>query len=341
MDGRHQASNGPPRVGMNRGTMKHRLLTSVVAALVAGLSAAYAAGTPVDQVSLTAASVPVAKLNVPCANTDAFAAANGLASDACGTASDVFPAALASAAPIAVLSGKNDSAATNIVLGDNLALNLGGATLKDTSLASLTPYAGSLQEEVSRPLAQATFAGVSWNVAPWASLSLIAAQSTADNPFDREALNSLTKASQSVSANASARLGDNWITTVSYSQSASQLNLRSATLLGDDDLLRGHGLGLSVAKRGLFGNNDSLDIGITRKLQSYTTAIDLTGDDGFGASLQGSNLTVPETDFEVGYVTTFLDGALALQANAAYQTNVAGQNDKNSLTVLSRAKFNF
>ena len=321
--------------------MKRRLFTSAVVALVAGLSVAYAAGTPLGHVSLTDASVPVAKLNVPCAGSQAFAAANGLAGDACSAVPNEFPAALASAAPIAVLSGTNDSGIASVKLSDDLALNLGGSTLADAPLANLTPYTGSLQEEASRPLAQATLAGVSWNVAPWASLGVIAAQSTADNPFDREAANSLTKASQSISANASARLGDNWVTTVSYSQSASQLNLRSASLLGDDDLLHAHGLGLSVAKRGLFGNNDALDIGITRKLQSYTAGIDLTGDDGFGASLPGNNLTVPETDFEVGYVTTFLDGALALQANAAYQTNVAGQNDKNSLTVLSRAKFNF
>ena len=49
----------------------------------------------------------------------------------------------------------------------------------------------------------------------------------------------------------------------------------------------------------------------------------------------------PETDVELGYVTTFLDGALALQANAGYQMNLAGQKGQNSVTVLSRAKINF
>ena len=33
----------------------------------------------------------------------------------------------------------------------------------------------------------------------------------------------------------------------------------------------------------------------------------------------------PETDIEVGYVTTFLDGSVALQTNASYQMNFAGQ----------------
>ena len=48
-----------------------------------------------------------------------------------------------------------------------------------------------------------------------------------------------------------------------------------------------------------------------------------------------------ETDLQLGYVTTFLDGALALQANAGYQMNSAGQPGNNGVAVLSRAKINF
>lgn len=316
--------------------MYGRLLKAgfAAAALIAGLSAAHAAdGAGVlDHVSLgTAASV--AKLDVPCASSNAFDLACSPASDA------LFPATLASAQPIAVLS----SAAGAIKLTDDLDFNFGGATLSPPPLAQLQPFTGSMLEEAARPLAQASFAGVSWNLAPWASLSLIAAQSTASDPFDKQTLNSLAKSQQTMTAGASARLGDNWVTTVSYGQGTSQLNLRSGSLLGDDDLLHSHTLGLSIAKRGLFGNNDSLDIGIARKLQSYTPDIDFSGDDGFDPTLlaKGNALSVPETDFEVGYVTTFLDGALALQANAGYQANVYGQNGQNALTVLSRAKFNF
>jgi hypothetical protein len=329
-----------------RGTMHGRLLIagSAAAALIAGLSVALAAEGSLDRVSL-GGTVPVAKLNVPCAQ-DAFGAANG---DACGPASDaLFPQALASSAPIAALSATPSSGNAAIKLTDDLNMNFAGTSLAPVSPSSFSatnpaPFSGSILEEQSRPLEEASFAGVSWNVAPWASLSMIAAQSTANDPFDRDAISSLTKSSQSLNAGASARLGDNWVTTVSYGQGVSQLNLRSVSLLGDDDLLHSHALGLSIAKRGLFGNNDSLDIGITRKLQSYTANIDLTGNDGFdpGPFAKGNGLTVPETDFEVGYVTTFLDGALALQANAGYQTNVAGQNGQNALTVLSRAKFNF
>lgn len=325
--------------------MRSRLLIagSAAAALVAGLSVALAGS--LDRVSLGDAA-PLAKLNTPCVQ-DAFGAATGLAG--CGSESNaLFPQALVTSAPIAVLGATTDSSAAAVKLTDDLDLNFGGTALAPVGLSSVgpanpAPFSGSILEEQSRPLEEASFAGVSWNVMPWASLSVIAAQTTANDPFDREALSSLTKSAQSVNAGASARLGDNWVTTVSYGQGTSQLNLRSGSLLGsDDDLLHSHALGLSIAKRGLFGNNDSLDIGIARKLQSYTPNINFSGDDSLGANLlPGNNLTVPETDFEVGYVTTFLDGALALQANAAYQTNVNGQNGQNSLTVLSRAKFNF
>jgi hypothetical protein len=51
--------------------------------------------------------------------------------------------------------------------------------------------------------------------------------------------------------------------------------------------------------------------------------------------------TTPETDIEVGYVTTFLDGSLALQANASYQMNFAGQTGTNAVSLLSRARIKF
>jgi hypothetical protein len=51
--------------------------------------------------------------------------------------------------------------------------------------------------------------------------------------------------------------------------------------------------------------------------------------------------TTPETDIEVGYVTTFLDGSLALQTNAAFQMNYAGQSGTNAVSLLSRARIKF
>ena len=48
-----------------------------------------------------------------------------------------------------------------------------------------------------------------------------------------------------------------------------------------------------------------------------------------------------ETDIQLGYVTNFLDGAVALQTNAGYQTNAQGQPGATSVSLLSRAKIKF
>jgi hypothetical protein len=105
---------------------------------------------------------------------------------------------------------------------------------------------------------------------------------------------------------------------------------------------------VAIAKHGLFGG-DSLGLALSQQSVPSFGDVDLgdspTADpfDGFISSatrpiLNGSK---PETDLQLGYVTTFLDGALALQANAGYQMNSAGQPGNNGVAVLSRAKINF
>ena len=49
----------------------------------------------------------------------------------------------------------------------------------------------------------------------------------------------------------------------------------------------------------------------------------------------------PESDVQLGYVTNFLNGAVSLQTNAAYQTNYQGQPGATSVSLLSRAKIKF
>ena len=48
-----------------------------------------------------------------------------------------------------------------------------------------------------------------------------------------------------------------------------------------------------------------------------------------------------ENDIQLGYVTNFMNGAVALQTNAAYQTNAQGQRGATSVSLLSRAKIKF
>ncbi len=161
---------------------------------------------------------------------------------------------------------------------------------------------------------------------------------------------STSDAANTTALGVSARVGfgDGWVTTASYSEGITQLDLKPNGLITSADALHSRAYGIAVAKHGLFGN-DSLGFAVTRPIQIYAgganvTAADDVDDEGnliIGHEHLSLATQTPETDIELGYVTTFLDGALALQANAAYQVNVDGQDRANALALVSRAKIKF
>ena len=126
--------------------------------------------------------------------------------------------------------------------------------------------------------------------------------------------------------------GEGWVTTLTYSEGISQLDLSQ---LGTNAVVS-DAYRIGVAKTGLFGN-DALGIALSRPPMIY-------GVNGFGAPANNFALTTSparESDVELGYVTSFLDGTLALQANAAYEVNPAGIRGQNALAAVARAKLNF
>ena len=151
-------------------------------------------------------------------------------------------------------------------------------------------------------------------------------------------------ATRAVSVSARLGLGSGWVTTASFSEGLSQLDLRGSPT----SEVREQSYSFSITKHGLFGD-DSLGFAVTRPIQIYSGTAEITAADGvdpnYNLALNSERISLagvkPETDIELGYVTTFLDGALALQANAAYQLNTQGQNGTNSLAVVSRAKIKF
>jgi hypothetical protein len=197
---------------------------------------------------------------------------------------------------------------------------------------------------------------MNWDVAKWAGLGFTASQTSEHNGL----LGGLTSGALDLSNNAnttavgvSARVGfgDGWVTTAAYSEGITQLDLKpnTASLISSSTDLRSRSYGVAVAKHGLFGDNDSLGLALSRPIHVYSGSANLNlatsmDDDGnltYGAENLSLASKTPETDVEMGYITTFLDGSLALQTNAAYQMNFAGQSGKNSLAVVSRAKINF
>jgi hypothetical protein len=177
-----------------------------------------------------------------------------------------------------------------------------------------------------------TTAGIDWSFARWGNVGVNATQSGASLVGGGSA--------DTTALGISARVGfgEGWVSTFAYNEGVTQLDLRQNGLINNLDTVRTQTYGLGIAKHGLFGD-DVLGIAVSRPLQLF-------GNANF-AALSGKNTAglrpnaAAESDIQVGYVTTFLDGALALQANAAYQMNANGDKGQDAVSVLSRAKIKF
>jgi len=247
-----------------------------------------------------------------------------------------------------------------VALASDLRMNFGQSALGTDRPSFEVPVFSYLtqvmgpQAQLDQRTATTSMAGLDWDFASWGGLGV-----TASNTLERHGmlggLNSGALAiadranTSAVGLSARVGFGAGWVTTVSYSEGVTQLDLRSNSIATNADTLHSRAYGVAIAKHGLFADNDSLGLAVSRPIQIYSGGLGLTlgtGLDDDGNLLTGTEHVslasrTPETDFEMGYVTTFFDGALALQANAAWQQNLAGQQGVNSLAVLSRAKINF
>jgi hypothetical protein len=261
--------------------------------------------------------------------------------------------------PYASLANGGTFVGSTIALADDLHLRFGGVSLSpEREPFGVNSY--SMVDELSGQhslydlrAARGGMAGVSWDFARWGGLGVTATQIDEQNGllggYGSGALSVADDAS-TTALGVSARIGfgDGWVTTASYSEGVTQLDLKPNSLFASASDLHSRAYGIAVAKHGLFGE-DSLGFAVTRPIQIYSGNAEISAANGVDANdnlvLNSERISLagvkPETDIELGYVTTFLDGALALQANAAYQLNTQGQNGTNSLAVVSRAKIKF
>ena len=245
-------------------------------------------------------------------------------------------------------------AGASIPLGDGLSLNFGGSESgPDRSLLepSLAPYpAQGAGFGFGERQSDSVLAGVGWRFAPWASVDLSAAHDAASASLAGASAGAFSFAkvsSDTVGASAHVALGKGWVTSFSYNEGITQLDLKPGVSLVAPEAEHSRSYGVAVAKHGLFGD-DSLGIAVSRPLNLGPNSIGLgtAPVDPFDGFISANTHPIlggqsSETDLQLGYVTTFMDGALALQANAGYQMNAQGQTGNNGVTVLSRAKINF
>jgi hypothetical protein len=249
---------------------------------------------------------------------DLFPSANGLSSD--------------------YLSGTTAFAGASFALTDELDLSFGRSQLGFGAMSPDQPsqFSRDLAERLGDNLRDTatTTASINWNFSDWGGLAVTASRSTGNGSLLGVISGPMGAAGtvDSMSLGISARVGfgEGWVTTIAYSGGVTQLDLNRNGLLSSAETVSSRGFGLALAKQGLFGE-DAIGISVSRPLQVYNGAI--------GAAFAGAQAR--ESDVELGYVTTFLGGTLALQANAAYQLNALGAEGENAVTGVARAKLKF
>ena len=251
---------------------------------------------------------------------------------------DIFPAS--ASLNSAFLGGANIFAGASFVIGRDVDLNVGHSAL---GLDALSDTPSALSRDLAQRLAPSlrsigtTSANLNWNFADWAAVGLSASHSNGNSALLGASLRNGSPADASA-LGISARVGfaEGWVTSLTYAEGVTQLDL-NRDQLGKSDPVHSEAYGIGLAKTGLFGD-DAFGIALSRPLQVYTGGKNFGG---LNTNFALANTQARESDVELGYVTSFLDGSLALQANAAYQVNAAGAKGQNAVAAVARAKLNF
>jgi len=220
-----------------------------------------------------------------------------------------------------------------------------GTALSSETLDGFTvdPFSagGDLPLSYHASLTQSLIAGLSWDVTDSAGIGVSAISSSRNGvPLGFGGGLPERATTDAIGVSAHLGLGGGWVTKLSYSEGLSQLDLRSGQASTDE-----RSYSIAVAKRGLFGD-DAMGFAFSQPAPGLTdtfASLTASGDLPPMIIARGENLRpqTAETDFQLGYVTNFLDGALALQANASYQMNYQGQTGATAVSLLSRAKIKF
>jgi len=251
---------------------------------------------------------------------------------------NLFP--LAGSLNSTFLSGSNLRNSAQIAVAPGVSFGVSHLTLGLPEVSNFQP--GGFPEGLAARLDPSlrstgtTAANLNLSLTDWSDFAITASHSSGNSSLLGLTGNALRAApSDSSALGISARVGfaEGWVTTLAYAEGVTQLDLNK---MAAANAVRSDSYAIGLARTGLFGN-DALGIALSRPLQIYTAN---------SAALIANNLALSstqarESDVELGYVTSFLDGTLALQANAAYQVNAAGTRGQNALAAVARAKLNF
>jgi hypothetical protein len=273
------------------------------------------------------------------------------------TYAGLFFSASAVNSPYASLTDGGNYAGATINLADGLDVRTGYSWMAPDKQKTGVPLFDQLarydmqqQTALDQRGANAAVMSVSWRFADWGGLGVVASQTGETSGvlggITSGALNVARSANTSaVDASLRFDLGKDWLATVSYGEGLTRLSLQSVGLLDTASALRSRSYGVAIATRDVFGD-DSFGLALTRPMHIYSgtglvsaaTDADSMGNLTIGHGQVNFAERTPETDLEVGYTKTFMEGRLSLQSDAAYQMDVGGQTGRNAATFVARLK---
>ena len=253
-------------------------------------------------------------------------------------------------APYLGLANGGRYAGVTFVPASNLRVRL-GSSINSERLDSFhfDPAApsGNLALTYDASQTRSLLGGVSWDITGALGLDVTGISASRSGvPLGLGADIASSASTNAIGVSAHMNIGAGWVTTASFSDGMTQLDQRGGL---NSAALNEQSYSIAIAKHGLFGD-DALGLSFSRPAPSmagsFTSLIGASSGELpplVVASAPQLNNTprAPESDVQLGYVTNFLNGAVSLQTNAAYQTNYQGQPGATSVSLLSRAKIKF
>jgi subtilisin family serine protease len=272
----------------------------------------------------------------------------------------LFFSASALNSPYVSLTDGGNYVGSSVQLTDDLRFSFGASSMTpQTAEFEVAAYPMIAQlngnpVQYDQRRANSSMAGVTWDATRWAGFGMTVSDTTEYDGLlggiSSGAMNIDSQAhTTAVGFNGRIGFGDGWVSMASYNQGVTHLGLQANSLVDGADTLHSSSYGMGIAKFGVFEDADSIGLAMTRPIHVTQGGVDLTAatgvdEDGnvtMGHEHVSLSSATPETDLEAGYMTSYLNGRLSLQANAAYQMNVDGRTGTNAVTGLARVQFNF
>ncbi len=184
---------------------------------------------------------------------------------------NLFLSAATRNGPYASLASGGDFVGATAALADDLHLSVGSASLApgystySRDAASSLARVGSGANPFSLRAATSLLGGVSWDIGKWGGIGVTASQTSERGGVLGTAVAGVNATTSAVDFSAHVQLGAGWVTSASYSEGITQLDLKpgfSPSLAGDS--LRTRSYGIAIAKNGLFGD-DALGLAVPRR----------------------------------------------------------------------------